>query len=581
MILAGYATFEEMHGRKSTLPELIDRLKPFSRESVLYICAATGMILKLWQRGGWDHTNYDLLIASAFESLRGDWYRLSARSNDPELVFHRRQLLLLMKLAIEHCPENGADLLKVAPGFFGTILLMANDHFHYGLYPFDEKNGVDEKEKVSRVLAEFVPVSEYSGFRVENKVTRSHLMMTRHTQPLVGHQDFIDVAAEYEKLTGVSLADHEALTFGLFARCGNVTLADLQQNAWVAAVRLENFHATAVPKQTIEAFVAELAAAPAEIIELIKSARQKNRDFGANDFTVFRKRPLVNERYGSLPTDVLLVMEKFESGPYWRVNDIDKQTGDRLRRFWGVVFEAYVNEIIADASRSKSLFVVNPRLRSDPSIQVCDALLVDGDAIVLLEYKSSMFSARAKYGGDHVLLCDEITNKLVRDSDEKKRKGVEQLAEAVKLLFTDPTEQVVENLDLRGIRRVYPLLITLDDIGGSLLISHFLNFYFEPDVSRYAKSLEIRPLFCTDIESLEMVLPYSDVKPLSEFLQYWLEKDQNLIATMLAFFPGGLPKRRNAYLDKEWKALYQGISARLFPKQFAEAKQREERRLQT
>jgi hypothetical protein len=122
-----------------------------------------------------------------------------------------------MKLAIEHCPATGDDLLNARPGLFGTILLMANDHFHYGLYPFPGADDADEFERISRVAAEFIPVNEYSGFRVENKWTRAHLMVTRYTNQLRGHPDFIDIPDVYEKLTGISLLNYEALSFGLFA----------------------------------------------------------------------------------------------------------------------------------------------------------------------------------------------------------------------------------------------------------------------------------------------------------------------------------------------------------------------------
>jgi hypothetical protein len=43
MIIAQYATFEEMHGRKSTLFALLERLKPFSRESILWFCAIASL----------------------------------------------------------------------------------------------------------------------------------------------------------------------------------------------------------------------------------------------------------------------------------------------------------------------------------------------------------------------------------------------------------------------------------------------------------------------------------------------------------------------------------------------------------
>jgi hypothetical protein len=254
-----YATFEQMHGRKSSLGDLVEGLKPFSRTSVLYACAVTGMVLRIWDGTNWERSNYDLFLATTFDKLRGDWYRLSARTEKPELVVHRRQLLLIMKLSLDCCPVNGNDLLSASPGYFGTILLMANDQFHYGLFPTPGSGRVMEAEKVARVLAEFVPVTEFGGSRIENRIVRAHLMMTKYTHRLTDHPDFIDVAKINEELTGVSLTDHEALTFGLFSRCNMVTLQGLQQNAWVAVLKEENFYTTAIPRHTIHAFFSELA----------------------------------------------------------------------------------------------------------------------------------------------------------------------------------------------------------------------------------------------------------------------------------------------------------------------------------
>ncbi len=52
------------------------------------------------------------------------------------------------------------------------------------------------------------------------------------------------------------------------------------------------------------------------------------------------------------------------------------------------------------------------------------------EAMVLMEYKSSMFRADTKYSGDHGALAKEIENKLVYDHEEDERNGVRQLAEA-------------------------------------------------------------------------------------------------------------------------------------------------------
>jgi hypothetical protein len=239
---------------------------------------------------------------------------------------------------------------------------MTNDQFHYGLYPFPNDGTEDEVDRVSRAMAELVPVTEYAGFRIENRIIRSHLMMTRYTNRLRSHPEFISVSSVYEALSGISLEDHEALTFGLFTRCNMVSLAGLRQNSLMAAVRDKNFYMTAIRHETVRAFFAELTATPAELSAEIDCARKNGRDHGVNDLTIFHRKPLITERYGMLPVDVMLVMEKFETGPYWRVNDRNRETGDKLRRFWGPVFESYVNDqVAAAAAQSGATFIADPR----------------------------------------------------------------------------------------------------------------------------------------------------------------------------------------------------------------------------
>ncbi len=449
------------------------------------------MILKLWQ-GGDDRTHYELLIRAFFEPIRADWYCLSSGMTNHDAVFHRRQLLLIMKLAIEHCPEDGGDILNEMPGLFGTICLMANDQFHYSLLASASKSKLIDRDRIMRVLTEFVAVSEYGGSHGERRIVRSHLMIADHARRLQQDPDFIDIASEFKNKVHISLDDYEALAFGLYSRCATVDLSALQKHAWAAAVREENFHTTAIQRDVIERFISELKIHPEEAVERIHS-----RDFGANDFTVFRDRPLLVERYGMLPADVLFLLEKFAFGPYWTVNNSNRDVGNKLRRFWGRVFESYVNEQLAVAAKqSGALFIPDPRRADDPAVQVCDGLLLVGDALVVLEYKSSMFSAEAKYRGDHLRLLTQIERKLVRDEEDGKKKGVDQLAAAIKQLFVADGRMIVNGLDTSKVKTIYPLLVTLDDLGGNLLMSCLLNTYFDDFLGKQdLTSASVRPPF--------------------------------------------------------------------------------------
>ena len=55
-----------------------------------------------------------------------------------------------------------------------------------------------------------------------------------------------------------------------------------------------------------------------------------------------------------------------------------------------------------------------PGCQVAPDLQICDGIVVSDDSIVLMEYKSSMFRADTKYGGNHLALTAEIEKKLVQ-----------------------------------------------------------------------------------------------------------------------------------------------------------------------
>jgi hypothetical protein len=559
MKYATFETFQVMFGRKSTLPELIDLLRPFSRKSVLHTCATVGVLLRLWERN--PHLkHYDHLVSVFFSGILGDCYKWSSRQNPPAYVFHRRQLLFLMKLAILNCPEKGQEVASTRPGPFGLILLMANDHFYYGLYREDRVHSI--RDNLARLVAEFVPISEAAGFEITNWLTRSHLMLTKHVKMSEGNQDFIDISAEYERLTGLSLIQHEAICFFLFAKWSTLEFENLRVSPGLMWLHPQQFRNTALTQEKIDGLLRQLTAETEQLI--IESS---DLNLVANDFTVFRNTPLLRDRPMTVPADVLFLVEKFQSGPYWRVNDLSREIGDKLRRFWGVVFESYCNDLLARsfAGSTCSILIPDPRDPDDPNVQICDAIIIEGDSLVLLEYKSNMFSAKSKYSGDYVALQKEIESKYVR-TDKRQKKGVEQLSAAVLALTTKGDRFKEVGLDISCIRRIYPVLITLDEIGGSLLMSALLNTYFF-EILPETRTSEITPLFCFDIESLELFAGSLGDEPISAFLSHWFSHDPSLRGTLLGFLKQ--TARRSSYLSSEWERLYEAMGKILFPGEFS------------
>lgn len=101
-----------------------------------------------------------------------------------------------------------------------------------------------------------------------------------------------------------------------------IDLATLQKDWMELYIRADFFRTTKVPLDVAKAFLEELTATPEE---LKNSFAQ--RDYGTNDFTALRSKPLIAERGGAVLSDMFFVIEKIQSGPYWRINDSSRLSG--------------------------------------------------------------------------------------------------------------------------------------------------------------------------------------------------------------------------------------------------------------
>jgi hypothetical protein len=560
--IAVYETFEDVFGRRSTLDELIADIRLFKQQSVLWVCAVIVTGMQLWNK-------VDLQSPEVLLRLLSLYFDISTRnrliagywsSNPRRLLFHRRQILLIAKIAILHCSGQGIDARQNTERF-GLILLKANDQFHYGLLSEIETH-VTAREDYAKIITEMIAVGEHKSPSIAHLITRSHLMLTRFSEDLRANPDFIDIAAQHQKAIGLTLEEFEAMVFGAHARFGEELVKKLFIDPGILPLKDANFASTAIPAKKAQFFLDSLSATPAEMAsELIQ------KDNGPNDFTIFRKFPLLLQWYnlhlttawsGFLMMDNLFFLEKIQTGPYWSANTLH---GVKLRRFWGAVFEKYVNELLRQAcAGTNSIFLPDPRPSDDPNTQLCDGIVLSGDSMVLMEYKSSMFRADTKYSGDYQVLANEIEKKLVRDKEGGQRKGVWQLAESVKKIFAGNVQ--IPEIDLTKIRYVYLYIITLDSIGETVGISPFLNTFLEEqlDVQKFAQ-IKVRPLFCSDIEALEMVTGHFRTLSLPQILEQWFTANPSLFTPISL----SVQWKENEWLVAEWKAIFKKIVGILFP----------------
>jgi hypothetical protein len=570
--LAVYETFEEVFLRRSTLDELIADLRVFSQQSVLWVCAAIVTGVQLWNRPNLQPFDiYQRFLSLFFDGALRARFIVGYWSTDPRrFLFHRRQILLISKLAILHCSGHGVDA-RFSAGRFGPILLKANDHLHYGLLPNEPGHRVATREDFAKIITEMVAVGEHGSPNVAHMVTRSHLMLTRFLEVLSDHPDFVDLAGEYRKATDLTIEEFEAMVFGVHARFGEKLVRKFIDQPGSLPLRDADFASIAVPAKKVRTFLNSLSADSRRM-----SMELKEKDNGPNDFTVFRKFPLVLQYYnmhlktassGFLMMDNLFFLEKIQTAPYWNAAAF----GERIHRFWGAVFEKYVNELMTRAcAGTKAKYIPDPRHPDDPSAQICDGIVVSGDSMVLMEYKSNMFRADTKYSGNHSELAAEIEMKLVHNKTDKK-KGVWQLSGALKTLFDQNASMSLPGIDLRNIKRVYLYLVTLDSIGATIGISPFLNTFLEERLDGRSFPIEVRPLFCTDIETLEFASGFFGASSLPQVLEHWFVTNPSPTTPLSAIDLGRFVWRENGWLRAEWNSLYKSMIKILFPDKDPEA----------
>lgn len=550
-----YLSFEEVFLRRSSFEEFRDRVALYSKESVLYLCCLIGTLLEFWKRGGASYKHYEELIKNAFEPNLAAFLMYQSRLPEPGFVFHRRQLLLIEKTALICNSERGVDAFRDRSGHFGLVLLMANDHLHYG------NASSDQREQEANVLTEFVAVNEFAGPRVLTTLARARIMRNMIAPALKRQHTYVDIPARFLALTGISIQLFESLCVALFTKYNTLTLDLLKQSGDNLYLRSTWFYSLPVSSKQMAQFVDEIGATDEEY----KHAFSRKHHFGHNDFTAIKDRPVYLHPAGGLPLDLLFIVDKFAAGPFWRVHNSLSSGNARqeFRSFWGQIFEMYVHRIMQRACvLPHNRYIANPTFTRE-GVEACDAVIVCGDSAIFLEYKSNMFTAEAKYSGNSSVLVKEIERKLIR-SEEGKKKGVSQLASTLKKLFATGATETLKEADLSQIKTVYPVLVTLDDIGGSFLISRHLDNAFQDGIgtTRFRSEPTRMPLFCTNIEALEVLSGYLGISPAVTFLDEWIERDAPLASSIFAVDHPSLSQgrlKRNAILDNEFNDIWKEI----------------------
>ena len=331
-----------------------------------------------------------------------------------------------------------------------------------------------------------------------------------------------DIPQMFEQSTGLRPEVYFPLVMATMAKYATLDV-ELFQSPHHFAVRLDWFSNTSLDNAKLERFLADLSADYTEFKRLLGLY-----DKGISDFTIFRERPVVRLADDFYPIDFAFLAAKSESAFFWRTqSSLPSKQRENFHAFWGMIFEKYVHRLLKQSvDGSINQYYESPKYAGRENEQVCDGIMLcKGYAAVFMEYKGSMFRADAKWSGNVTLLEQELQTKLI-GKEGGSPKGVKQLANAISNVFG--SGQTVSGMDLGSISKVYPVLVTYDEIGDAWFLANYLNEAFKKAVNRKSMSVTVTPVFCVSADPLEALAGILNKVALCEILEGRYKQDWSL-----------------------------------------------------
>ena len=536
-----YLSYSEITGQQTSLEEFRKLLSKFPVRAVLLACSLINCVLHsiINER---DEGAHDQILLDLFPKAIADRLQLECRS-EGRAVFHRQQLLFVAREALSCCREDASAGVESLGQGFGLILLMAND-----LLVLPSLEDIGPFDKLIHTASQFIPIGEASGFHQPlDKIIRSHLVLSRFLD-----NNQINFQQAFADKTGLSIEIFQSLCFAAVVKFTGCTYALSRSNPSLVVLD-ENYYAdSAIAKEHIKCFFDDVGWELASAREYL--ARKKPK---YNDYTIFKDKPLVKVANAYCVVDLAFLIEKLESSLFWRVHaSVQPQQSNLVHSLWGKIFERYLNWFIeASVNHGVNRFIGWPKFADSENEEVCDAIILCDDAAAFFEFKGSTFKAEAKYGGEPDLLKEEIDNKIIGTREQPN--GATQLMRSIEQVFDRRSPRLVKGIDLSHVRKVFPVVVTRDDIGSAWLINHYVSQRYRLLFCRKGlRKAQFAPIFLLAAEDVEKLGAYLSQVPIVELLEMRYRDDPKLLRSFWTAGDSILNKyqfRRSPVLEEAYK----------------------------
>ena len=486
-------------------------------------------------------------------------------------VFHRQQLLTMLKRVLLESAEDGKvnpnPAQNIASRFkLGEACLMMNDL----LFPEEQaerlinRGGPDENDRIlGELFAQWLPT-----FELLNPPDAQHSIIRTLEYARIFDERFSEfvfsggqsLSQRFAQLTGFELKRYLVLIFNfyLFYKEQSSSLDNLLQNPGLLNVdKRVVFSNMKLTEEEVEAFFDLTTRDVDSLIQEFQSAAPtKHPVFAPFDFTPFRRYPLVYnsaERNVVTCIDPAFLAEKISTGAYHTIlrsleveesrrTKADESDRKRfLKRYWGEVFQIYVNDRLREIFPLESGQFYNspkwdsPKAKSNE--EAFDGVLFLGDSLVVMEDKGKYLELSAKYSGRR--------DALLEDLHKRFGVGVQQLADSLEIVFNNDPSQVRHTFserdkekqplvrfsleDAKKIKKVYPVLVVQDfSLQHGFANREFRNLFEREIKMRRVEPELVRPLSLLTVEDLETIIPYLGKVSLTDILEEYIKPREPL-----------------------------------------------------
>lgn len=411
---------------------------------------------------------------------------------------------------------------------FGELMLKAGELLYKKHVAVE-----DELDSYANIVAEFLPSYEItSPTDPIFSFLRFYIWLTKLILRIPADLIKFDLNFEFQKLF-----PFEIITYAEFIATFAMHAIRERQNLTYdkpidATLRKSWFRNASIQDETIEQMFDTVS------FSLDKLPMPKDT-LGYGDFEFLKDRPYFLSDGQMYMLDYEFALGKLESAVIWRVlRNLPNNKKDPWLSYWGLVFEEYVTWMFQTYARP-DLHTIHPNPTYVKSTdQICDQIIGCGSTVVLIEAKLATCTAEDRHSGDFTKIKTYLEDKLV------KTKGVYQLLKAVKRIGAKADDLPSY---LKGIKKIVPVIITRDDVGGCWGVNAYLNKRFKDQLSpKSHKGVKVTPLVSMNISCLERMMWVLQEKSFADVMEQRIKADPTLRQPFDAAVPyarrGAAPK---------------------------------------